>query len=147
MTQLPPHVTAKLDQLNATLRTIVGWSIEHRAAGCEVPGSCPGGKVYDAVTSTDPGTLHLLMFAAVVELAQRGYGQDPTPGVEPPGEVIRVRNGDEDLYFVRAATADDDPDSEVCWLSLVPTDMALPYSMLASDPDNPPVYLREARRG
>ncbi|MET7949249.1 hypothetical protein [Micromonospora sp. NPDC005324] len=73
--QIPPHVTAAVDQCRAELSELVGAVREHRDANaCELPGYCPGFVVAEFVQRAGSDRRRALLYAALAELAALDYG-------------------------------------------------------------------------
>ncbi|MFI7072081.1 hypothetical protein [Micromonospora sediminicola] len=73
--QIPPHVTASVDQARAELADAVRAVREHVAAEmCEMPSACPGIRVAAFLGAIGPARRRALLYVALAELAAMDYG-------------------------------------------------------------------------
>lgn len=68
---LPPHVSARLDQVRGVLRDLVGSVRQHNQTVCEYPGVCPGERVIRWQETNSPHDVAAVLSVALVELANQ----------------------------------------------------------------------------
>ncbi|MEU4590030.1 hypothetical protein [Micromonospora aurantiaca (nom. illeg.)] len=75
MSEIPPHLTASVDQARAELADAVRAVRDHvDAEMCELPSACPGMRVAVFLNAIGPVRRRALLYVALAELAALDYG-------------------------------------------------------------------------